>query len=131
MAKVPTTATTEIANIDAMNTIERPDYKDLPIKMMDQAALMGVQSGYYVIVNVYSNKKYLTLFMNDLKEQGLDARQFYNKENGLYYVYLADFNYKEEAKDAYVSNLDGKYQDEKWIMEVADNSAIVDNMYLD
>ncbi|NHF59833.1 type IX secretion system membrane protein PorP/SprF [Flavobacteriaceae bacterium TP-CH-4] len=131
MVKVPTTATTEIANIDGLNTIEHPDYKDLPIKMMDQAALMGVQSGYYVIVNVYSNKKYLTLFMNDLKKQGLDARQFYNKENGLYYVYLADFNYKEEAKDAYVSNLDGKYQDEKWIMEVADNSAIVDNMYLD
>jgi len=84
-----------------------------------------------VIANVYKNKKYLNAFMETLKEQGLDARQFYNKENGLHYVYLADYNYKEEAETAYVSNLNGKYNDEKWIMQVDDHSAVVNNMYED
>ena len=68
--------------------------------------------------------------MSSLKKQGLDAKKFYNKENGLYYVYLADYNYKKDATTAYVSDLNGKYEDEKWIMEVADNStAIVHNTY--
>ncbi len=130
-AKVKTTQNAEVTGLDGLDTIEHNDYVELPIRVMDQTNFENVSSGYYVIANVYKSKKYLTLFMNDLKKQGLDARQFYNKENGLYYVYLADFNYKDEARDAFVSNLDGKYQKEKWIMEVADNSAIVDNMYID
>ncbi len=42
---------------------------------------------------------------------------------------LADYNFKEEAEMAYVSNLNGKYNDEKWIMQIDDHSAIVDNMH--
>lgn len=105
------------------------NYKELPIKMLNQSDIVGAESGYYVIANVYKNKKYLNAFMNSLKEKGLDAKKFYNKENGLYYVYLADYNYKGDAQTAYVSNLDGKYQDEKWIMEVANNSTIVHNSF--
>lgn len=106
-------------------------YRKLPIKVLDQASINGAKSGYYVVANVYKTKKYLNAFMKKLKAQGLNAQQFYNKENGLYYVYLADFNVKEDAKEAFVSNLNGKYQDEKWIMEVADNSAVVNNTFED
>ncbi|WP_422079989.1 PorP/SprF family type IX secretion system membrane protein [Ulvibacterium sp.] len=116
--------------IAVLENAKRKDYEELPIKRLDQSDVVGVKSGYYVIANVYKNKKYLNAFMKRLKDQGLDARHFYNKENGLHYVYLADFNFKDEARTAFVSNLDGKYQDEKWIMEVADNnSAIVYNSY--
>lgn len=105
------------------------NFKELPIKMLKQSDIVGAQSGYYVIANVYKSKKYLNAFMESLKEKGLDPKKFYNKENGLHYVYLADYNYKDDAKTAYVSNLNGKYQDEKWIMEVANNSTIVHNSY--
>lgn len=105
------------------------NFKELPIKMLKQSDIVGAQSGYYVIANVYKSKKYLNAFMDSLKEKGLDPKKFYNKENGLHYVYLADYNYKDDAKTAYVSNLNGKYQDEKWIMEVANNSTIVHNSY--
>ena len=105
------------------------NFNELPIKMLNQSDIVGAESGYYVIANVYKNKKYLNTFMADLKEKGLNAKEFYNKENGLHYVYLADYNYKGDAQSAYVSNLDGKYQDEKWIMEVANNSTIVLNSY--
>lgn len=113
------------------NTFEHKDFMPLPIKVLDQSQFDDVKSGYYVIANVYKNKKYLKAFMNTLTKKGLDAKQFYNKENGLYYVYLADYNFKEDAKTAYVSNLNGKYNDEKWIMQVDNRSAIVDNMYVD
>jgi type IX secretion system PorP/SprF family membrane protein len=116
---------------DADEIQKRRDFKELPIKRLNQANIVGAKSGYYVIANVYKNKKYLNAFVKDLKEKGLSPKQFYNKENGLHYVYLADYNYKGDAKEAYVSNLDGKYQNEKWIMEVANNSTIVHNSYED
>ncbi|RRQ48027.1 type IX secretion system membrane protein PorP/SprF [Maribacter algicola] len=106
-------------------------YNKLPIKMLGSSDILGVKSGYYVIANVYSNKKYLNAFMQKLKDQGLDAKQFYNKENGLYYVYLADYDYKSEAHNAYVSNLGGKYNDEKWIMQVDEHTATVSNTFED
>ncbi|CAM3505552.1 PorP/SprF family type IX secretion system membrane protein [Zobellia roscoffensis] len=127
---VAETASKPIVEEDA-NAKEIKDYVKLPIKILNQSDIVGVKSGYYVIANVYSNKKYLNAFMETLKEQGLDARQFYNKENGLHYVYLADYNFKEDAKTAYVSNLNGKYNDEKWIMQVDDHSAVVNNTYED
>ncbi len=115
--------------IDPEQIKKRRDFKELPIKKLNQDHIVGANSGYYVIANVYKNKKYMNAFVKDLKEKGLAPKQFYNKENGLHYVYLADYNYKKDAKTAYVSNLDGKYQDEKWIMEVANNSTIVHNSY--
>ena len=84
-----------------------------------------------MIANVYKNRKYLDAFMNKLNEKGLDARQFYNRENGLYYVYLAGFDSKEKADQAYVSNLGGQYGDEKWIMQVYSPVATAEVSYQD
>ncbi len=129
--KVATTTEDNIVGMETVADVEKEEPVKLPIRVMERNSLENVKSGYYMIANVYKSKKYLNLFMEDLKEKGLDAKQFYNKENGLHYVYLADYNYKDDAKDAFVSNLDGKYQDEKWIMEVADNTTIVANVYSD
>lgn len=106
-------------------------YEKLPIKVLNQSDIVGVKSGYYIIANVYKTKKYLDAFMKDLKDKGLNARQFYNKENGLYYVYLADYNFRKEAQTAYVSDLDGRYQKEKWIMQVDTQTATASNLYDD
>ncbi len=110
---------------------EVKSYSDLPVKVLGDADAIGVASGYYVIANVYKNKKYLNAFMESLQKKGLDAKQFYNKENGLYYVYLADYEAKQEAQTASVSNLNGKYNDEKWIMQVDRSTATASNLYED
>ncbi|MFK5972486.1 MAG: type IX secretion system membrane protein PorP/SprF [Flavobacteriaceae bacterium] len=112
-----------------INTIEHKNYVKLPIKVLNQSDIIGVKTGYYVIANVYKSKKYLKSFMNALKKQGLDAKQFYNKENGLHYVYLADFNFKKDAETAYISNLNGRYRDEKWIMQIDNTLATVANTF--
>ena len=116
-----------------VKTVSKPNkkYNDLPIKRLDQNNIVGVNSGYYVIANVYKTKKYLNAFMNDLKAKGIPAKKFYNKENGLYYVYLADYNVKAEAENAYTSNLEGKYQDEKWIMQIDNAMAMASIEYDD
>ncbi len=119
-------AVTQNADTDNMK-----DGVKLPFKTMKQSDLVGVKSGYYVIANVFKSRKYLDAFMGDLKKKGLDAGYFYNKENGLHYVYLADYNYKSDAKTAYVSNMNGRYNADKWIMQVDNASSIVDNYYED
>jgi type IX secretion system PorP/SprF family membrane protein len=120
----------DIQTSNSLSDTERKEYIKLPIKIQNLTDI-GVQSGYYVIANVYKHKKYLNAFMNQLNEQGLNAKQFYNKKNGLYYVYLADFKAKEEAEIAYVSDLNGRYNDEKWIMQVDNPPATADLMYED
>jgi len=101
-------------------------FDDAMIKAQNKSDLIGVDSGYYLIANVFKNKTYLKSFMEKLKKEGLDARKFYNKENGLYYVYLADFKTKNDASIAHVNHLDGAYENEKWIMEVYNPMATAD-----
>ena len=96
----------------------RKDFKEIPIRNQNRSDIIGVGSGYYLIVNVYSNKRYLNAFVNKLNNEGLNARQFYNRKNGLYYVYLADFKTKDEARLAMNSHLNGSYEDEKWILQI-------------
>lgn len=93
-------------------------FEKTPMKSQNGSNIVGVESGYYMITNVFKNKTYLESFMNSLKKKGLDAKKFYNKENGLHYVYIADFKTKSDAADAFGNNLAGAYQEDKWIMEV-------------
>ncbi|MDT0607785.1 PorP/SprF family type IX secretion system membrane protein [Croceitalea rosinachiae] len=101
-------------------------FDDSMIKAQNRSDLIGVESGYYIIANVFKNKTYLRSFIDKLKKDGLDARQFYNKENGLHYVYLADFETKDDASIAHVNHLDGAYEKDKWIMEVYNPMATAD-----
>lgn len=113
------------------NDFDRTKYAELPVKVLGDADAIGIKSGYYVIANVYKNKKYLNAFVESLKKKGLQPKQFYNKENGLHYVYLADYEAKQEAQFASVSDLGGKYRDEKWIMQVDRSTATASNVYED
>ncbi|MCM4171654.1 type IX secretion system membrane protein PorP/SprF [Arenibacter sp. TNZ] len=114
-----------------INNPERKEYSKLPIRMEQQSDIAGVKSGYYLIANVYKNKENVDSFIKDLGQQGVSAKQFFNKENGLYYVYLADYNKKNDAEMAYTSDLDGKYQKDKWIMQVYSNTVTAENLYED
>lgn len=101
-------------------------FKEIRFKGQAASAAIGVKSGYYMIANVFKNKNYLNAFLADLEDRGVKGQHFYNKENGLYYVYLADFKTKDDASLAYVNNLNGNYKDEKWIMEVYNPMATAD-----
>ncbi len=120
-------AQTETKTIQTTKKEKRDErFNEIPIRAKNRSDAIGVNSGFYLIVNVFKNKSYLKSFMEDLTKQGLKAGQFYNKENGLHYVYLADFESKNDADTAIVSNLDGAYKEDKWIMEVYDTAQTVD-----
>lgn len=110
---------------------ENGKYNKLPLRVFGQGDLVGVKTGYYVIANVYKNEKYMNAFVEKLKKEGLDPKKFYNKENGLHYVYLADYDYKQDAQTAFVSNMNGKYNDDKWIMQVDHATATASNTFED
>jgi len=80
--------------------------------------LEGVGQGHYIVANVFKNETYLKNFMEDLKSKGLQAQYFKNPDNGLNYVYLAKYEENEKAYAAYQSKMEGKYQDDIWIMHV-------------
>ncbi|MGO4919605.1 PorP/SprF family type IX secretion system membrane protein [Maribacter spongiicola] len=127
---VATTTSSRRANFKELPT-RRDNFKELPVKMLVDADVIDMNSGYYVIANVYSQTKYMNAFMKDLREKGLDPKQFYNKENGLYYVYLADYDYKNDAQMAASTDLNGKYNQEKWIMQVSETTATASNTFED
>lgn len=102
------------------------EFNEIPIRAKNRSDAIGVNSGFYLIANVFKSKSNLKSFMEDLSKKGLEARQFYNKENGLHYVYLADFNTKNDADIAVVSDLGGAYKEEKWIMEVYNTTQTAD-----
>ena len=117
--EAPKTTTTKVEK----KAPAKKEFKEITIRNQNRSDIIGVDSGYYVIVNVYSNKRYLQAFLNKLNNEGLNARQFYNRKNGLYYVYLADFKTKDEARLAVTNHLDGSYKDEKWILEIYEPTA--------
>ena len=123
--------TTEDKRASKFHDFDAKEYSKLPVKVLGDADAIGVKSGFYVIANVYKNKKYLNAFVESLEKKGLEPKQFYNKENGLHYVYLADYDAKQEAQVASVSDLGGKYRDEKWIMQVDNATATASNLYED
>ncbi|WP_228236618.1 PorP/SprF family type IX secretion system membrane protein [Allomuricauda sp. M10] len=78
----------------------------------------NVESGHYLIANVFKDPKNVDQFVEELRAQGLDADYFQNPKNGLNYVYIGDFGNKKEALNAYHTKMDGKYQGDAWIMNV-------------
>lgn len=92
------------------------DPRDLVIRKMPKVA--GLEEGHYVVANVFQTEKYLKKFMKDLEGQGLKPRFFKNPENGLNYVYLAHYENDANAREAYLSGLEGKYRERTWIMHV-------------
>jgi type IX secretion system PorP/SprF family membrane protein len=92
------------------------DPRDLVIRHM--AVSGGIPKGHYVVANVFKTEKYLNRFMSEMKAQGLDVNYFRNPENGLNYVYLAHYDSNTEALEAYKTRLNGKYQENIWIMNV-------------
>jgi hypothetical protein len=80
--------------------------------------LEGVGKGHYLIANVYSNEKYMNLFLDKLRKKGHQPKHFNNPENGLNYVYLQYFEKDEDSRSAFEAYKKGTYSKDLWIMHV-------------
>ena len=77
-----------------------------------------VESGHYLIANVYKGTKYMNAFIENLKAKGVDADYFTNPRNGMNYVYLKNYGSQSEAISAHKSGVDGNYKGDTWVMRV-------------
>lgn len=78
----------------------------------------NVESGHYLIANVFRDTDNVSAFIAELKAQGIEADYFENPKNGLNYVYIGDFQDKSEALAAYHSKMNGAYSGDAWVMNV-------------
>ncbi|NAS30868.1 type IX secretion system membrane protein PorP/SprF [Flavobacteriaceae bacterium R38] len=81
----------------------------------------GVEYGFYLVVNVFGEKRYFELFMKLLSNQGLEPKYFFNKENNYYYVYLRKYDKLSNIERDRRTNFNGKYSGETWILWVRHN----------
>ncbi len=78
----------------------------------------GLDSGFYLIANVFGTQKYFDAFMNDLKKKGMQPKFFIRSKNGYHYVYLQRYNTIREARTARDNNFSGQYSGSTWIFRV-------------
>lgn len=81
----------------------------------------GVDSGYYIIANVFSNPNNANRFVKMLNAQGLNASYFINPKNNYRYVYLKKHGSWNNALVSYYSKINQSYDQKMWIMKVTPN----------
>ena len=77
-----------------------------------------VESGHYLIANVYREDENLNRFLAKLQDSGIDASYFVNPKNNLKYVYLNHSTSKKQVTEQYKSKLSGKFNSPMWVMSV-------------
>ncbi|MEW7277796.1 M56 family metallopeptidase [Aquimarina sp. 2201CG1-2-11] len=78
----------------------------------------NVQLGYYLITHVFKHKNYLEKGMENLEKTGLNAKYFKSPKDGYYYVYLERYDQIEDAKKMLLSNVNGTYYGDLYILKV-------------
>jgi type IX secretion system PorP/SprF family membrane protein len=97
---------------DQVTTAERTE---------DILAESGDGTRYFLIANVFSQKKYADRFVRYLNSKGLNASYFINPENNYRYVYLKRHDNWNSALISYYSKLNDSYEEKMWIMRVTPN----------
>jgi type IX secretion system PorP/SprF family membrane protein len=121
-----TKTNTAVAHTSSVKRDKTSNTKKIKSARFKSNAIPNVQSGHYLIANVFKNPENVDAFIQKLHEQGiLDAGFFENPKNGLNYVYLDGYKDKKEALEAYHSKLNGSYQGDAWVMNVNDGTATI------
>lgn len=77
-------------------------------------AVSGENKTYLLIANVFKEGENLDKFLAQMKEKGINAKTL--TKNGLHYVYLNEYKNWGDAAVASSTGLNGKYNEEMWIM---------------
>ncbi len=77
-----------------------------------------VESGHYLIANVYREDENLNRFLDKLHNSGIEANYFVNPKNNLKYVYLEHSDSKQQIAQEYKNKISGEFTAPMWVMSV-------------
>ena len=86
------------------------------IRNLDSGGL--IETGYYIVVNVFSKVAYAHKFVDELRADGIDANYFINPNTGYRHVYIYKTYDSQDLINNYNSNLNGRYYDRKNLIHV-------------
>ncbi|NHF59066.1 OmpA family protein [Flavobacteriaceae bacterium TP-CH-4] len=86
--------------------------------------LEGVKNGFYIIAGVYSNGDNVKKLLKKYNRKGFEAGSIHVSDTGLHYLYLEYHTSGQHAIDACVDQLEGKYKDNVWIMQVEESEPV-------
>ncbi|QLE03020.1 PorP/SprF family type IX secretion system membrane protein [Galbibacter sp. BG1] len=90
--------------------------KDTSYKTINSAP--GIEKGFYLVVNVFSQANYFNDFVDDLRNRGFEPKFFINPENDYYYVYLYKADRYLTIKSLQRNNVNDTYFADKWVLWV-------------
>jgi len=77
-----------------------------------------IKNGYYLVTNIFKRKSYADKGIKVLKKKGLKPKSFLNPKDMNTYVYLERYNSLEEAKKMLLSDFDGGYEGDMYILKI-------------
>lgn len=98
--------------------IETQTYEKEDHLQSSASNIIAGSKGFYIVANVFSEKKNAEKMTNRLYNEGYDVEYFFNKANRFYYVFLRKYKSLEQAMEVRNSGLDGTYFDELWVKEI-------------
>lgn len=121
--KAPSSATASSSGSISRESVNKLN-KERP--KLAKKTLDNYAPGFYLIGNVYKGDNYANLFKNKLKEKGFNRSEvIQNSKNKLRYVALENYESLESAEKAYYSDLEGKYGESMWILEIKNSSSAI------
>lgn len=87
-------------------------------RVRTMAIMEGLDPGYYLQVNVYSKKAYADKFLEELRNDNINADYFLNPKTGNRHVYIHSTNDRAEIIRLYNNNLNNSYYDRKSIIHI-------------
>lgn len=80
--------------------------------------LQGTEEGYYIVSGVFSDLTNAKNLVRKLKVKGFSAGFISNPDNGLNYVYVAQFDSLDKAIDSCNTQLNGSFTEPFWLMNI-------------
>lgn len=77
-----------------------------------------MQTGYYLVVNVFSKKSYAERNLKELNNDNIPAKYFVNPKNGYMYVYIAKSNSRQQIVNLHNNDFNNSYYLNKNIVQI-------------
>lgn len=104
-------------NVQAKNSKKTPQEPETVLtEKLSDLENHNIENGYYLITGIFKRKSYFNKGMATLKKEGLQPKYFQNPKDN--YLYLDKYQTLGEAKNQLLSDFDGKYDGDMYILKI-------------